>query len=487
MVRTRLHERRAGFRLGIEAFLLLASLSSCRLLQSAVEAPGKVLTPKGDEPPPPSAVQNAVMRFTDRFDAEIVQSTKAFADAVGTNEARIQALEWSIAARSGALDIASAPNPNLNLIDMLVLVTLGRISHEDHWMPKVWHEADRPVLEAYQALEAEIWDIASKFLEQKHLDEVRTTIFDWREENPDQIAGGAVRLRGFWRIAASRREKDPNVFESLGKMLSLDPLAGLEPAKREVAEARILGERVLFYGQRAPLVFASQAELLGLKLAGMPQVEAAIENTGKISQAATSLSETAAGLPEAVRAEREALVAQVSEELAKQREGLVRDLETSEEPVRRILADSKETAEALRSASAQIQDGIRTLDQFIANVSADTPDDGGPPGRPFDVREYGEAASRITEAAKELNGLLRDVEANESGTGKLLDEAAARGDAALERATRRLVVGGLILIGAGAAAVLLVRWISSRWIAPRTVAPHTHGPDGHAAAERGEP
>jgi hypothetical protein len=449
--------------------------SSCGLLQGAVEAPGKLLEPSVDDHASAAAVQSAVMRFADRFDSEITQATNDFAASVGTPEARIQALGWSISARTAALTIASGPNPNVDLLDMLVAVTLGRMVHEEHWMPEVWGEADQPMVDAYRSLEAEIWEIAGNSLNPKQIEEIRALIDTWRKDNPAQSVTSFVRLPHFEHLLASLHDKEANPFEDLGKLFSLDPLAGLEPAKREVAEARLLGERVLYYLERAPLVFSAQAELLGLKMAIMPEVQEALKKSAQVSEAAASLAETAASLPAAVRAERQEAIRQVSEELTLQRQGVVQDLETVQAPVEKMLGEARNTIDSAKEMSAAVQGAVQSLDAFIARQKEDpglTPDP-ETPVRPFDVREYGEAAARVGGAAKELNGFLTNVERSEVQTERFLDEVQKRGDRSLNQALRGFLAMGLVLIGAGAAAALAVLWIYARRNPP--VAPEHSG------------
>lgn len=416
-----------------------------------MEAPGKVLHPKGEDRPAAAAVQSDVMRFADRFDAELVAATHEFTARGGTTEARVQALEWSIEARTSAITIASGPNPNVALLDMLVFVTLGRVAHEEHWMPDVWGEADQPMVDAYRKLEPEIWEIAKKSFEPKQLDEIRDMIDSWRKDNPAQTVAASMRLADFEHLLASRSEEKKNMFQEIGKMFSLDPLAGLEPAKREMEEARLLGERTLFYAQRAPLIFSSQVELLSENMTHLPAVQDALKKSAEISDAAASMADSAAKLPASIREERKETIEQASEELTRQREGIVRDLATAEAPVAKILEDARSTLDAARETSGAIEGAVRSLDAFVArtNQSSGSSADPVAPGRPFDVREYGAAAARIGEAAKGLDALVQDV------------------DRSVRRASISLLVVGLVLVGAAAAAALAVLRISAQWRKPR--------------------
>jgi hypothetical protein len=458
--------RTRGSRPAALAAAVLALLPGCKLFQAAAEVPGRVLSRgKKDHFRPPGEVQTDVMRFADRFDAQIVQAAHDQSRGSEDPRARMRSLAWSIPARTAALTIASGPNPNHNLIDMFVLVMLGRIVHEERQAKSSAEENDdqdegMSVVEAYRSLEADVTTVARRTLGEKQIDAIREIIRTWHEENPEQTITSFVRLPNFERLLAQNREQGKNFFEELGDLLSLDPLSGLEPAKREVAEARLLGERTLFYAQRAPLIFAAQGELLGLRLANMPQVGSALDKGDRISKAAASLADTAAGLPEELRKAREQAVEQISGELSKQRRELLRDLETSEAPLERLLEDFRTTAETTKEMSGAVQGAVESLDGFIARVREPSPpssSDPEEPSRPFDVREYGEAASRIEAAAAQVNGVLEDLNRSQENLAPVLDQATARVDTSVRRAAAYALGVGLLLIGAATGAALLVR------------------------------
>jgi hypothetical protein len=448
--------------------LLLSFAGSCKLTKAAVQAPGKLADTvlphhESDEPRVPvSVVQERVRRFADSFAAQIAQATGEFARAADTPQARMQALGWSIWQRSQAFTIASGENPNRNMLDMLVFITLGRMVHEEYWGPKVWHEADQPMIDALRAAEEDIWTIASKVLTPKQEEHVRTTLAKWREENPDAVLTGAVRMPEFQQMLVVHDEQSTNILADFGELLNFDPLSGLEPATREVKQARLLGERTLYYAQRAQLVIPTQLELLSMKLTNQPDVQTTIEAADRVSKAAESLSETAKTLPD-----------KLSEELTAQREGIVGDLEKVQGPASDLMKQAQSTLDAGKEMSTALQSAIATLDGFVANVrgpesdssviEASAPIGPEPKGKGFDVTEYGAAAEHVAVAATNLNTLLASVDSDLPRLQKTLDEVAQRGDATIDRAYSRGLRLGLILIGVAAAAALLVRWLSRGW------------------------
>ena len=457
--------------------LLLAP--ACKLVSEAANAPSHIasgLLGGGEKPTervPPNVLQAGVMRFADTFSARITQATQEFADRAGTPEAKIQAMSWSIGQSTSAFTIASGPNANIALLDMIVLVTLGRMVHEEYWLPKVWGEADRPMLETFEALEVDVWIVAGQMLTEEQRRELKKTLEEWRAENPDMGITAFVRLPAFREIAKVREAKGGGMGNALGDLLSVDPLSGLEPAVREIEQTRLFGERSMFYLQRAPILLSNQIELLGLKLMARAELNAALEDGRRISEAAASLAKTAETLPESFRVEREAAVKQVSDELARQRQGLIADLESAREPAQAILAEAHGTLEAGERMSAALEKAIAALDGFIAGLRAPKEEPGAAPatpeepGKPFDVVEYGQAAERVEAAARELHGLVGSLDEGLPKVDRALDGAVERSDRIVDHAfVRGLQLGG-ILIAAAALAALATRWISVRVIAPR--------------------
>jgi hypothetical protein len=451
------------------ACLLLAATPACKLFTTAVNVPGNLASDlsggrkKPTDRLPASALQTGVMRFADTFASRIAQASQEFADKAGTPEARIQALSWSVGQSTSAYAIATGPNPNIAVLDMLVLVALGKLVHEEYWLPKVYGEADRPMVEAFAQLEEKSWEVASQVLSPEQQEGVRATLREWRNLHPDMGITAFVKLPVFQDLIAARSAEAEKKGPNLGDLLSVDPLSGLEPAVRELEQTRLFAERTVFYLQRAPILLQNQVELLTMKLLRIAEVRGALADSERISKAAASLAETAAALPEAVRAEREAAVQQISDQLTLQREGLVSDLEKAEGPSRQILGEARATLEAGTQMSAALQSAITTLNTFLGRFDKPAAADGAPPapaaepGKPFDVGDYGEAATRLGAAAREIDTLVQTLNQKLPQVQRVLDEAAQRGEQTIDHAFVRGLELGLALIVAAALAVLALR------------------------------
>jgi len=94
----------------------------------------------------------------------------------------------------------------------------------------------------------------------------------------------------------------------LFSLLRLDPLAGFDPARRELTQTRLLAERTLFLAHRKPTLLRWQAELLVLETAATPPMLEVRTNASQVAEALTRSSKTMEQLPALVRSERQAIL-----------------------------------------------------------------------------------------------------------------------------------------------------------------------------------
>lgn len=458
-------------------FLALAgTFVACQAVRTVAEAPGKVtesLLPGASAParPPLSDLPGAVLQYADVFTSRIATASEEFAAAAGTPEAHLQAVEWRLEESRAAIQIATGPLPAASLLQLLATVTAARINHQEHWLPKVWGEADRPMLAAFEESERDGWALVELFLDGTQVAEVRRLIEEWTTRSRDSADGLIGRLSVADMTAALKAQQGPSRGKLLG-FLHLDPLASLEPAAREVALTRLTVERSLFWAERLPLLVEDQLEQLVLRLRSQPEVVQVLQDVERTSLSLQDVSGTVARLPEELSAEREAAVRQISDELTAQRAGLVQDLETARGTLVELLEESRATFAAGATMSTEVAGAVRALDGFVGRFDEEeapaSAAPGGPaapsepPGKPFDITEYGAAAERLGTAAGELRALVNDLDANLPRLDRMVEVTAERGEQAIDHAFRRGLILGLTLIAAAAGATLLVRRFSRR-------------------------
>ena len=359
--------------------LLLFALPGCGVAHDVIDLPGDAVravspgSPK--KAPDPAELQQNLLRFTDEFQSTLIL---AF-DRMDKVDPRIS-LHWRIALASATTSIASGAHPMANLLDMTVFVTLGRYAVEQHWQPKVFGEPGKPLLEAFRAGEAEIWRLAGAVLKPEEALEFRKAVEAWHRDHPSPDSLLAARAMGFASEVATAWPETAKT-RGLLDVLKLDPLSGLDPAIREITQARLFAERALFVTQRLPRLLRWQAELTGLDLLDAPAIR---------------------------QLERAAVAAEkLPDRISREREELVKALEAQERNLRPLVAEARQTLEAGTKMSDSLNVTLKSFDATMKRLGVGEPvPPGTPPGEPFRIQDYARAAERLEAAAKQGTELL---------------------------------------------------------------------------------
>ena len=94
--------------------------------------------------------------------------------------------------------------------------------------------------------------------------------------------GGDTRI-GFRFPSRSGQQDRPLLHRSVFDLLNMDPLAGMEPAVREIAQTRMFAERAMFVTQKMPTLLRWQMELLSLNAVALPAVQQLVTNSTQIA------------------------------------------------------------------------------------------------------------------------------------------------------------------------------------------------------------
>ena len=434
------------------------SCSSCTLLKGALELPDRGIQAilslnREGITVDPVELQSQLIRFSDYYMDSVNSAVNKL--RIGEDERlnRSAVLKRKIAMADDILAIATGSNAYANLLDLIILVTLNRINVENYWMPKRFGESAKPLLNAAQDSEREIWRIAASVLNQEQLDELRNGIELWRQQHPDGRTPreiGALSFAGeIAKMQAVNRPDKSSVFN----LLIIDPFAGLDPATSELANTRLFAERGLFLARHMPTLIRWEAELLTLQTAEMPQVEQLLNATTQFSASMDRISQVGERLPGVLSNEREKIL----QALDLQRPGLISLAAQSE----KTLGAGKQMSEATTNTLKTFQDLVKQLDS--------RPSD--PQSEPFKIEEYTAAAEQINKAAQQLSTLLEAF--NQTISPERLDLVSARMSTLTQQAEtsskkivdyafKKLIMLGLILVSACCVIVLvtsLVFWM----------------------------
>lgn len=451
------------------ALVLLAALlaAGCvRLPQAKPDVEVKSLQTSDSDRLSPTTLQSAVMRFADEYSMTVAQAAEDFADSLGTYEAREAAAAIKLGQAQAAIINAAGQNPTVNALDMVVLATLSRMVAEDYLVGQRFGEKARPLVEAGHKLETNAWLLAARVLKPDQQQELRELILEWRRQNPHTRYVGSVRLREFSEAITNARLRTGKPSSILG-LLFLDPMAGLDPTVRAIEETRYLAERAFFYGQRMPQLLAWQAEHLALQLADQPAAREVLTNANRLTTSMQVFAQTATNLSQLVREERNAAIQQVFSNLATERSNILATLASEEASLRSLLAEARSTLQAATLMSTSVNATIQSLDSFVRYVNP--PETNAVPATnatPFNVLDYGTAATQIAGMARELNAALTTLNQSTSQVARVTAEAAATLDDTLQRAFWRALVLLLSLLAGGLLTALAYRFLTRRLAPP---------------------
>ena len=361
-------------------------LAGCTAVKTAANLPGKTVravTPgkkKKKNAADPVEVQQTLLRFAD----ELLTGMTAGVDRLrrGSNAIpQAEILQWKIAIGTQTTSIASGPNAVANLLDMTVFVTMTRKSLEDYWQPKIFGESAGPLLETFRNAETEIWRMTDAVLKPAQQAELRSAIESWNRQNPFAENVMTARAVGFAAEVMKANQTGAAQADSVFNLLNLDPLSGLDPAVRELAQSRLFAERALYVVRNMPTLLRWQTELLTINAANQPVVRQVVSNSTSVASSAERFADIAEKLPERLESQEKSLTPLVTN-------------------VRQTLATGTEMSGSLKTTFETFDTVLKRLGVGETNRPRNTN------AVPFRVLDYEETAAQLEVTAQQLTELL---------------------------------------------------------------------------------
>lgn len=435
--------------------LLLAFSANCGVLQGAVPILGWLFPGKSGKMDRRAEllveVQESLLSFADEYSMRMVgcvDNLRHDTDALSPAEV----LQLKIAIGSETWSIASGPNAVADLLDMTVFVTTMRMTLEDYWQPKLFGKSALPMLAYSRSAEADIWKLAGKVLKPEQQTDLRQSIAAWHHQNSLRESLVVLRSLDFAsRVAALGQDKVSKPGSVFG-LRNVDPLAGLEPAVREVAQTRMFGERALFVTQKMPTLLRWQTELLSVNAVEMPAVQQLISNSTQLSGSVERFACVAEQLPEQISTEREEIV---------------KALQTQEKDIASLMGQGTEF-------SASLNTTFTTFDALMQRFGLGEPKSREPPPAnavPFRIQEYTQCAAQIEATAGRLTELIGMLDRTigslnlaqfSAQVGPVVQQAQAGGKEVVDYAFWK----GILLVVIVLVAALIYRFLVTRLLLP---------------------
>jgi hypothetical protein len=448
--------------------LLLACWNTgCRIVQTAADIPGqavRTVTPgqKDGQAADPVEVQQQLLRFSNEYFTRMTLGVDSLRR--GTNAlTRAERLRWKISVGTETCAIASGPNSVANLLDMTAFVTVTRATMEVLLAAGGHGDSATAMLDSCRSAETEIWRLAGQVLNPAQQTELRQAIEAWRRQNPLLADVLSARTAGFISQVTRASKTDKARPDSVFALLRVDPLASMDPAVREVAQARMFAERALFVTQKMPTLLRWQTELLSIEATELPAVAQVVTNSTQFTAAVDRLARVAEQLPEQLKAEREAIL---------------QELQSQEGQLAELAREVRETLGVGTQMSTSLNTTFTTFDALMGRFGV------GETNRvsskethsaPFRIQDYAATAAQLQSTALQLTELLIVFDRTLGSTnltqlavqiGPVVQQAQAAGKGVVDYAFKK----GVLLLALALAAALIYRYLTSRMAAPRSEA-----------------
>ncbi|MBD3872671.1 MAG: hypothetical protein IFK91_07110, partial [Acidobacteria bacterium] len=346
-------------------------------------------------------LQLELMSYADRYAAvvaQVIDDVERLGPPPATRRAIVGDLVYSAAS---AFTIAADPEPQLGLLDMVVMTTLGRIVYEDYWRPRLGEPADL-VIVAFQKLERDVWAVATPILSQDQQQELRERIATFHADNPELSTFSHLRFADFPSKRSSstlKKQKSGGIFGSVKNISD------------QVEQTRIMAERVMYLSTRLPLLTGGFADMWVTRLSFNPAVEELREDVHNFALVSDRLATVAEQLPEQITTERIDTIEQLAREattlryeaiehmmkgIAEERQATLEQFIAEEERLGGLLTELRHTLTEANTLTVSVDGLAQRFD-----VGAPTE-----PGEEFDIEDYRRTIVDTGTVVEQLNSLV---------------------------------------------------------------------------------
>jgi len=396
-------------------------------------------------------LQSHLMGFADDFALAMMHSVTTLEGLAENSQERSKLRQWKLSHINAAVVLAAGPNPAINLLDLAGMTTLGRQAFEDDWMP-LFGERGKEVLEVHKRYEQTIWRLVERVLKPEPVEQLREIIKEWQESHPEKRFGAFVGLCDYAKARYQSPERvRTRAGGSLFSVFYMDPMAGVEPAMRQLEQTRYFAERSIYYAQRLPGIVRLQVELIISEFGAAPETQKVLNNITEFRETAQRFTDVLEQLPERIGTEQQKVI-----------EGLV-----AQDKLKERLGDFNATFGAGKAMADSVERAARNIETLVSQLSKTNQAPEPSPSRPFDVMEYATTAEKIDHAAVQLATTLESLDRvvrSPGWTERMTEVTSVMGHT--ERTSQRLLDRAfwlaLALIAATLAAALIYKYASRR-------------------------
>jgi hypothetical protein len=456
----------------------ISFLSMLILFYSSVASLSSPASAAGSRPPTPTTPENgtqmtqeelqaAVISYANRFIATIGQAAFRFEESIPTPQGRLIASARKVYSLSAATEIAAGPSPGSALLDLVVMATLNRMVWDDYWRPQIFGMPATIMVDAFQKMESDAWDLAARVMTPVQREEFRDLILDWYSDHPDQVAVDYIRFSDFGGLG-----KKPNLKEIQNPGGLLAPV---REAKAAVDEVRMTSERAMFLLTKMQLIIGFQAELVYKQLVMQPEMDALFKDISGFRTTADRFAGLLEKLPGQVADERTAALTDVAHLIARERSVVLKAIDDKATAIHQINKDVQATLDRVDATFVSLQKTTAEAERLIQGTQQTAlaaqalvtavdrlavrfePKDPTAPSKPFDINDYITAIEKAQATLESLNQLVLSTDQSSSTPliSNVLDQFNEAADRRIDHIFWRLIQL-LATIGVIAVVVLIL-------------------------------
>jgi hypothetical protein len=252
-------------------------------------------------------LQSHLMSFADRFASILDTAISRFENLNPSEKSRYEVLELMTFSLHHAFIIAGESDPDVGLLDMFSMVTLGRIFFDEEGQSR-YGKTIVPVIDGYRKAEADIRNVAAKVLKTDQMLNLMKIVKRWRRENPEVKSFPLIRFSNF---AADRRESTLSRAEGPEGLFE-----SVESASETVEEMRLLAERSVYLATRIPQLFGLFGDLWLTRWMGNPDIKNLRKDISQLALLSNHILKAAKNLSDQIATERKATIEQLMDEVA---------------------------------------------------------------------------------------------------------------------------------------------------------------------------
>jgi hypothetical protein len=457
-------------------FLLLASIAAAVVLIAVAPVFGAPWSKKYVITE--TELQSEMMAFADRLASYLHQALRDYEQKMESLKLRTVVQKDVVLTSVSAITISADPNPGTALLDMVAMVTMGRLIYEGVWVQR---HGDQflPMVNALVKGEREIWDLAAKLLDEAQQRTLRELIEQWRTDHPEHTGFAYLRF-GYM---ASDGAASPSVKQKAGGLFK-----SVKEATKQVEEARLLAERTTYLATRIPLLLGGLGDFwmgdlvknkdIQTLLADIHQIAITVhqlpeklsqERTEAISQSMQEVSTwSRSAIDRTMRnisAEREQTIKQFFDELSKERQNALKEMLAEETTYSKLLAELRKTIEEGNQLLVSAGELAKMLPAPSENEVETAP--------AMDLNDYRVLLADVQITIRELKSLLDSLEkaADSPALEKInqliessMDKAGKEGEELIDLSFKRGVLLTLLAVVALLLAQVLFIYVKKRLV-----------------------